>query len=58
MKAFETLWDEQMKDRMMGSKYLAKKFYHLALRLSLKLLQEQYEGGPSAYDAINREINS
>lgn len=59
MKIFETLWkvDEQMKDRMGGSKYLAKKFYRLALTLSLKLLRNQYEGGLSAFDTISKELS-
>lgn len=56
MKTFESLWDEQMKDRMQGSKYLAKKFYRSALELSLRLLQDQYEGGLSAFDIISREL--
>lgn len=56
MKAFEILWDEQMSDRMMGSKYLAKRFYRSALELSLKLLQDQYTGGQSAFDIISKEL--
>ena len=56
MKEFEILWNVRMKNRMKGSKYLAKRFYHAALNLSLRLLQEQYEGGPSAYDKISEEL--
>ena len=39
-------------------KIIREEGWRAALKFSLQCLQEQYEGGPSAYDAINREINS